>query len=300
MRSGKLNLEVQPVIKDITNPIFKNLSDNPIESWNNLPPLPIPTDQIKIKPGSRLLASAKANNISLDLPLIVSRSIGSNRSIAVLAEDIWRWKLQGKKDERLFDSFIGQTAKWLSTPAENKRVKIDPVKRLFTLKERVEFKGQVYDETLSPIENAEVKVNIEGEDGSYEIYLSPAGQGIYTGNFEARNAGDFSFSAEAFLGERSIGGDNGKFTISKVEIEKIERVADHNLLRLLSNLTGGNFYELSNRSDFSDDLRTGLDEEPRVTEATSEIIIWSNEIVLMIVIFLFGLEWFLRKRSGML
>jgi hypothetical protein len=32
----------------------------------------------------------------------------------------------------------------------------------------------------------------------------------------------------------------------------------------------------------------------------SDINLWSNEWLLMIAIFLFGLEWFLRKRSGML
>ncbi len=33
---------------------------------------------------------------------------------------------------------------------------------------------------------------------------------------------------------------------------------------------------------------------------TSEIRLWSDEWLLVIVILLFAIEWFLRKRSGML
>jgi len=301
VQSGRSsNLEVQPVLRDETNPLFLSFADNPVESWNNLPPVPIPTDRIGMRAGSNLLATAKANNVVLEIPLVVSRSIGSNRSIGVSTDNIWRWKLQADKEERLFDSFVRKTAKWLSTPVDNKRVKINPVKKLFTLKEKVSFNGQVYDETLTPIDNAEVKVNIKGADGSYEIFLAPIGQGIYSGNFESQITGDFTFSAEVSVGEKQIGMDNGKFTISRIEIEKINQIADHNLLKLMSNLTNGRFFELSSTGDLPVELRSDLNKKPRITPVTSELIIWTNELVLILVIFLFGLEWFLRKRSGML
>jgi len=70
------------------------------------------------------------NNIPSKTPLIVSRKLGNKRSIAVLAKDIWKWKLQtATKNLDLFDRFINSSVKWLNTSEDQKQVNIKTSKK---------------------------------------------------------------------------------------------------------------------------------------------------------------------------
>ncbi len=118
--SLKSNLyrEVQPLISgnETKNPLLQNNSANPIAAWENLPPVFQPDIQFTTKPESEIIAGTKINNTPSNIPLIVWRKLGSKRSIAVLAKDIWKWKLQtATKNLDLFDRFINSSVKWLNT-----------------------------------------------------------------------------------------------------------------------------------------------------------------------------------------
>lgn len=115
-------LQVQPDVQlsELSNPILKN---NLITDWNNLPPISQPIVSLTIKPESKTLAKVKINNQPRNNPLIVSRSFGTKRSIAVIGKDIWKWKLQtASKDLTLFDNFIFSSARWLNAPDDQKKL----------------------------------------------------------------------------------------------------------------------------------------------------------------------------------
>ena len=98
--------------------------------------------------------------------------MGSKRSIAVLAKDIWKWKLQTADENlNLFDNFILNSVKWLNTSEKQKQVTIKTSKKLYSSGEDIDFTGQVYDETFNPVSDAEVKVKINGEKDNYDIDL---------------------------------------------------------------------------------------------------------------------------------
>ena len=90
---NKNYLQVQPDIQlnELSNPVLQN---NLISDWNNLPPISQPIVSLTIKPESKILAKVRINNQPKNNPLIVSRSFGSKRSLAVIGKDIWKWKLQ--------------------------------------------------------------------------------------------------------------------------------------------------------------------------------------------------------------
>ena len=118
-------LEVQPQIfsDQKNNPIIQINVLNPIEAWNDLPPVFQPAINVIPKPESNVIAKIRVNNEVINSPLIVSRSFSGRRSIAVLAGSIWKWKLQtSREDYDLFNSFILNSVKWLNASDENKRV----------------------------------------------------------------------------------------------------------------------------------------------------------------------------------
>ena len=71
-------------------------------------------------------------------------------------------------------------------------------------------------------------------------------------------------------------------------------------LYLLASQTKGKYFDPKRYAELLDnlkDLNTSFSKDKIIT---SEIRLWSDEWLLIVIILLFAAEWFLRKRSGML
>jgi hypothetical protein len=295
--------QVQPEISPefANHPLIRHSSSKIIEAWNNLPPVLQPNYVFAAKPESRVVSLIKLNNKLVDSPLILLRNFSGRKSVTVLAKEIWRWKLQTvKKRSDLFESFLLNSLKWLNAADDQPRVKIRSSKRNYSQGERIELSAQVLDESLNPISDAEVKVRINSKLNSYETELQIVGNGIYEGTVALNETDDFNFIGEAFRDGVRLGEDKGTFNIGEIDPEMIDPVMNYDLLNLIATETDGKFYSTENYGD----ILAQIDEIHKVSAKekiiTSEIKLWSSEWMLIMVILFFALEWFIRKRIGLL
>lgn len=300
--SGSGTILVQPnfIDDEINNPILQNNAINIVNAWNNLPPVNAPNWNFISKPESRILLKSKVNNVPLNTPLLLSKILGRKRAIAVCASDIWRWKLQNvNKDSDLFDRFILNSVKWLNANEERKQFDVQTTKKLYSLNEQIQFQGELYDESFNPINNAEVNVKIKNENYESEITLNSIGNGLYEGILQDLKTGDYTFNAIAKLNGTSLK-SNGRFSVGDIDLELINPQQNANFLKLLSNTTNGKYYFNNDYKDVFERINQTNKRFNKEKIEVSEINLWSNEILLIILILLFALEWFLRKREGML
>ena len=293
-------LQVQPDVQvsELSNPILQNST---LTEWNNLPPISQPLAIISIKPESKVISKIRINNQPRNNALIVSRNLGSKRSVAVVGKDIWRWKLQtANKNLTLFDNFIINSSRWLNAPVDQKKVRIKTSKRVYSSGEIVEFSAQVYDESFNPVNDAEVKIKTNGKESKDELILNSIGGGLYEGSFTFQNNGDYSFTGNAVLNGKLLGDDKGSFNIGDVDIEKIDTRMNYEFLNLLANQTKGQYFSPDHYNDLLKILKDINTKSSKEKMITSEIRLWSDELLLIIVILLFATEWFIRKRAGML
>ena len=122
-------------------------------SWDGLAPLFKTETQFEALPESRTLATANVQGVKMDEPLLVTRSIGTARQIALTGYGIWQWKLTtfgreeayaGKTDTSklgisALDLFLANAVRWLTTQEENKRVQIVPNRKFYQAGERIDF-----------------------------------------------------------------------------------------------------------------------------------------------------------------
>lgn len=295
--------EVQPVVQssENENPLIRNNSRNPADAWNNLPPVFMTNSDISAKPESEVVVKAKMNNVAINTPLIVSRRLGIKRSVSVLAGGIWRWKLQtATKQLNLFDSFINNSVKWLRSFEEQKQVTVKTTKKLYALGEPVEFTAEVYDASYNPVSDAEVKVSIRHTGKTDEIILNSVGSGLYEGTYQTSVTGDFAFSGSASRNNKKLGTDGGSFNIGEVDIEMLNPPMDYEFMSSLASNTGGRFFYYQDMNELYPILKNIRQNASKEKTEISEIRLWSNEWLLIIVIVLLGVEWFIRKQSGML
>lgn len=296
-------IQVQPnIINDQSqNPLIQHGGQDILALWNNLPPVDQPFAEFSAKPESEVVAQVKINNIVTSKPLILTRRLSSQRSIAILAKDIWKWKLQtALKNQNLFDRFILNCVKWLNSPEDKKQVRIKTVKKLFAVDEDIEFSAEVYDAAFNPVSDAEVKVKVLKDKNIHEIILSSIGNGLYEGVLQLQEPGNYSFLGEARLNNKLLGTDNGLLSVGEVNVEMVNQKMDLDFLKSLANVSGGKYYEFKNADELIKQLVELNNKISKEKVIIKEYSLWSHEALLAIIIVLFGAEWFLRKREGML
>jgi len=293
---------VQPSVpvNQLRNPILQSNSINTEDGWNSLPPIFRTNIEIRPKPESEVVSNVSINNVPLNLPLILTRDVSSKKSIAVLGFDIWRWKLM-KPGTDIFDRFILNSQRWLSVKADNKQVKLETSKQVYSSGEEITLLGEVRDKSQNAVENANVKVDITSPTGlRLSINLVSLGNGLYQSNFISRESGDYSFTGEAHDDGLLLGKDGGRFTVSDQELELLNTAADIDFLRLLANRTNGEFFmneDYDKALPLLEKLNSSASNEVSEIKEYSPL---SSLTIILLLIVIFALEWFIRKRYGLL
>lgn len=301
-RVGTEQIEVQPNVpaKESRNNIIKNDANDIIEEWNNLPPVFQENTEFIAKPESEVIINSRINSIPISNPLVISSNLGS-RTIAVLAKDIWKWKLQtSDKTSDLFDRFILNSLRWLNTDEKQKKVLIKTKKKIYSPGEVIDFTAQVYDESFNSVDDASVDVEITNDKNSSKITLTSLQNGLYEGKFQTNDRGDFSFKGSAKKDNIIYGRDGGSFNIGELDVELSAFQMNKEFLNNLSIQSGGRFYMPDNYSGVFKLINELTIQSSKEKEIRKEFALWSNEWLLVILIFSLAIEWLLRKLWGLL
>jgi len=289
--------QVNLLINSKSHPIISSS----IAEWNDLPPIFQTNSKIKVIPGNDYLAYSKYKNTKTDAPLIILGNISKTRSIVLNGFEVWRWKLQSNsRAAHLLDTFLNNSIKWLYSDKQDKRIFVSPIKKVFKQNDEIEFRASIYDETLTPRNDAAVTINVSNQNENYNFELKSIGNGLYEGKLNNRGTGNFNYKSIIQLDEKNIVGPSGKFIISDINIENINYVLNENYLKLLTNITSGKSFKILDYKDLFDNLN--FNQKNRVVTNVSrvEYKIWNSEWILGLIVFLFSIEWFLRKRKGLL
>ena len=272
------------------------------------------------KPESEVLAEATIQGVKLGEPLVISRTVGRSRQIAFTGYGLWQWKLTSFGRERAFaslsrkkdssaesesalDIFLGNSTRWLVTHDDQKRVRITPTRKLYDAGEKIEFSGQVYDESFIPVDGAIVTAKVMGANLSSPIQLTlePISNGRYFAKLpQGLAAGDYTYGGEAKADGKSLGSDGGRFNVGDYSPEFAEPRMRSDILRSLAERTGGKFYTPETAANLIKDIDASSNFHAKKLEEKKDYEgrnIWQ---LLILAVMLFSTEWFIRKRTGML
>ena len=307
-----LSLDESPIYPALSvigkNSAIMKVSENPadaVQQWLELPPMWIGGVNVLVRDGSDVLARvdmSRASNViksRKDIPLIISRKKDKYKSIAVVSFGFWKsyFIMAGlDKNNTVYESFIANAVRWLSTQDDTKKVIISTSKKIYRNGEKILFSGQVYDEQYNPVNDAGVKVKIVAKSRTYEAELTFSGNGRYEGVLNGLEVGDYDFEGEAIRQDVSLGRDQGKFAVENFSIELLHTVMNEKLLRAVAAESAGQYFT---PADFSD-IEKQLHFQPLSVEEKKEIQLWNKIVILFVLVGLLTLEWFIRKRLDML
>jgi hypothetical protein len=300
---GEILVAASVADREANHPLVRFEGAVPPGVWGQLPPVYKPQSPFRVRPEAALLVSASLQNIVLNEPLASVRDVNRQKSYALTCYGVWRWRLmtQGKGDAAGFlPALLSNAVRWLTTKEDTKSVRVTPVKEAFTTAEAAEFTGEVYDEQLRPVDDAELIVTLRRGSDETRLALTAVGNGRYEGSVTGLSEGEYTFTGHAASGGKEYGTDRGKFTVGQMNVEYLETKMNKTLLEQIAYRTGGAFTAIGAADAGPGKAASGATFAPREIVQAREVELWNWQVLAGVIIALFALEWFLRKKSGMI
>ena len=288
-----------PTLSGLKHPVL-NLEH---AGWTALPPLMFGTGRWSTSAGAEVLGLASVRGVELDEPLLVVSNQDNRRSAMLLGSGTWRWlnlSDDSQTNARIWPQLLENMVQWLTAPENNQRVRVTPTASTFDGSESVKITGQVYDESLRPVSDAELTLDLVADDlREYPYTLQNEGGGRYSLTLESLPEGVYEYRAHAMRLGESLGSDQGSFSVAPLGLEYRQMHTDAALLRQIALRSGGRYFTPATLEDLPDVLAADSSFAPMVTSDTTERELWRWPAMAMLILVLLSAEWILRKRNGL-
>lgn len=239
-------------------------------------------------------------------PVLVGSRCGQGRVAVVLSDSLWRWQLgaeSGGREKGMYANFVGQLLLWLAPSAGDREaegsIRLVPVTRDVFVQERLQL-GAVCGR-LVPLAGLTCRVTqpdgtlvalsmVPGDPGR-EGGLGPGEAGVRC-DWTPAQSGVYRLEVAARDGTRS---ETMLLPVRKPELEFTGAPLHREWLQRLASSSGGRFFAWSERGQVLAALPGG----ERLIESVREEPLWNRWWWLVVLIGLFTLEWYLRRRSDL-
>jgi hypothetical protein len=215
-------------------------------------------------------------------------------------EGLWRWRLndyQLNENFNAFNEIISKTVQYLSTHEIKSHFKVI-AKNTFPENEPVVFDAEVYNDNYELINTPDISITISNKEGKSFPFTFSKSERAYSLNAGFFAPGSYHYKATVRVGDKPYNNE-GEFTISELQAEQTETVADHALLYSWAHKRGGELFYPSQLDSLSALL---LSKEDIKTVSYSQVKLLdlvNLKWVFFLLLAFISLEWFLRKRNGM-
>ena len=284
----------------VYNPNFKalNFEAEKLEIIKKLPQISVPFGEFKLLPNSEVLLYQKVGSVQTQKPLLVVNT-GVKKSAIFTGEGLWSWRLeefQISDKQEVVDDIILKTLQFISVKDDKRKLRVYPVNTEFVLGEKVIFETEIYNAIYEKLYNLPIKLEIKDEKGVARNFTYSTTADNTKFELSSLPAGVYRYRASTtVLGKAEL--STGEFVIKDVQLENQNLTADFDVLRQLSNKTGGKFFKNNQLEAVKQTiLNHQVPEKIDATEDLKEMI--SLRWFFFLILALMTVEWVMRKYLG--
>ena len=261
--------------------------------WAKLPPLDGANRFRGLAPGAVELAEAGRGK-----SLLAAHQYGDGRVMAFAGDTTWRWAMHGY--ETAHKRFWRQVILWLARKDQategNVWVKLD--QRNFAPQQRVEFTAGAQSAAGEPVSDASFEARIVLPDGSRRpLSLVRQGDQVSGSLRDTQAPGDYAIEVTASHPKEALGTARARFVVVQQDLELDNAAADPTTLESLAAMTGGQSLAPEQLPELLDRLAHQT-EQLDVQQETKKTF-WDGWPFFFALVGLLSVEWYLRKRWGL-
>lgn len=233
------------------------------------------------------------------IPILAVANVGRGRTLALATDYAWKWymgRVARGQSNQPYLRLMTRMVRWLVRNPGLSMVEIERP-RPAGLNQETQVRINVRQE--SDPEALALSAWVTDPDGlktPLELHLAAPGQ--YVTRFVPHKQGTYSLKVEARSEGRLLDERETKVVISSASGEFIDPAPDPELLIKLAHLSGGSF------ADNGHKLNALIDVNRKTTKARlieqRRLPLWGTAFALTVVLTILFLEWFLRRRWGLI
>ncbi|HET6226944.1 MAG TPA: hypothetical protein VFF27_11735 [Bacteroidia bacterium] len=248
---------------------------------------------------NNVLLYQRIGNIETKTPMFMFNANGESKRATFIGEGIWRWRLQdfaAHGNHNLTDELISKTVQYLSVKTDKSFFRVKG-KNNYPENEPVELEAEVYNESYELINTPDVNIVIIDASNKKFPYAFSKTVNAYRLNAGVLSVGEYTYEAKVKVGEKLLT-QKGQFSVSALQIELTNTVADHQLLYSLAKNHGGELIypqqleQLAEKLQAREDVKSVSYSEKKLDDLLN--LKW----IFFVILGLISLEWFIRKRNG--
>lgn len=295
-------LQLRPTVTGEEMGLFgRLLPARDADVWNSLPPIRRANALKSLQSFSRVMAVGKEGRTAsaLEIPLIVSRRYGKGMILTINADGIWQWGFMPsiKEADKMYNEIWAQLLNWTITygeflPGEDLSISIGETTIAVGGSTHIQVRHRP---TQSAVQAPSIVLSYNGEPaGDSTLQVHPDDSLRWDGILTFSKAGSYHIKVK----DEDGNGPERTVTILAENDERTNESAGANYLEHICRATGGSLIE---PGDITDLIRQFEKSEmiPEDVETKWEPL-WDNPLYLILLLIPFSLEWFLRRRNGLL
>lgn len=274
-------------------PYFE-FTDDEITGFMKYPPLTVPFGEINAGAGRRLF-DQRVKNTPTSHGMVIFYNQNETRICYFLGEGLWKWRLfsYGENgNHELFNTLINKIVGYLAVQKGNERL-IHDLKPVYDEQEEVVIQAEMYNASYELINTPDINLHLRYKEKEFAYLFSRYGD-KYKMNLGNLPAGEYNYLLQANL-KGEIFEHKGTFYVRSNNPESNDVVANPQLLKAISEATGGHLYSREEWDVLGKDLQQNQDMRPVFRDETSYLELNRLEILGLILLLLVCTEWFLLK-----
>lgn len=278
----------------MSHPIVRNgRAGTDSDVWRSLPPLAGLNPLSEVRRDARVLLES---SVTRD-PISVVSQVGAGKVMVFAGRAYWRFGLMSLGYNRVSDApaaFWRAGVRWLSTREDVSRLRAETDRSLYRSGEPIEFRAQLFDALLEPVDGARVEVQFDGTALRSTTLRSLRGGG-YGGRVRGLPQGSHTYRVTARHAGEELGSLVDTLTVGRYSLEFENLSVGQSLMVAVSATSGG-------RTIGEEEVGAVLDSlvlSPQPYRVSVRQRLWGTAWPFWLAAIVLCAEWAWRRRRGM-
>ena len=273
------------------------VSDELKKLMKELPPLKTFFGNYSLSNGANSLINQRIGLIETENPILIFNEINGLKNAIFIGDGLWRWKLRDFSEHtntNLFNELISKSIQYLSVKSDKSFFRITAPK-ICNENETIELGAEVYNKSYELITEPDVVLTLTNSDKKKFNYTFSKIQNAYKLNIGLLPAGEYKYEAKTKV-NNELFVKQGLIVVKEIISEKINTVANHNLLFQLAAKTGAKLVYPNTLDTLEKEILNNQLIKPITYSQTTTNPLIELKWLVFIIFALLSIEWFIRKR----
>ncbi|MDB5228676.1 MAG: hypothetical protein JWN78_2869 [Bacteroidota bacterium] len=276
------------------------LNETTLKLIQTLPPLLAPYGKYQLATTADIFYKQQIGSVPTNDPLILFNEVNGKKIGMICGEGIWRWRLNEFMQTKNFnatDEIINKCVQYLTVKADKRRFRVHSPKNVYNANESIRLDAELYNESYELVNDVDANCVVKGDNGKEYSFTFDKTINAYTLNAGILPVGKYTANAKAnYKGKLNTASCN--FAVRPVIIETLNTQANHQLLNILANQSGGKMYTPANMEEIANDIEKNNKVKTILYDTFNTRPLIDIKWLFFLILILLSGEWFIRKFNG--